>query len=111
LEGCDFWIINHTKPLHTVKVTFIYKWGEEFDVEDEVLAGTFYQKWGNSESSYVLLKNSHSVFVHAMYVRDVKFAMLPKDYRVQGNDLVYELPTDALSGIKERIATVDVEDD
>jgi hypothetical protein len=37
--------------------------------------------------------------------------MLPKDYRVQGNDLVYELPSDALSGIKERIATLNVEND
>jgi hypothetical protein len=94
-----------------VKVPFTYKWGEEFEVGDEALAGTYYQRWGRGESSYVLLKNSETVFMHPKYVRVVKFAMLPKDYRIQGNDLVYELPSDALTRIKERIATVDVEDD
>jgi hypothetical protein len=45
-EGCDFWIINCTRPLHTVKVAFKCKWGEEFEVGDEALAGTYYQRWG-----------------------------------------------------------------
>jgi hypothetical protein len=110
-EGCDYWIINCTKALHSVKVAFQCKWGEEFEVGDEALAGIYYQRWGNADSSYVLLKNSHTVFVHARYVRAVKFAMLPKDYRVQGNDLVYELPAHASAGIKERIAALDFEDD
>jgi hypothetical protein len=79
-------------------------------VGDEALAGIYYQRWENAESSYMLLKSSHTVFVHARYVRAVKFAMLPKDYRVQGNDLVYELPAHASARIKERIVAVDVED-
>jgi hypothetical protein len=45
-EGCDFWIINCTRPLHTVKVAFKCKLGEEFEVGDEALAGTYYQRWG-----------------------------------------------------------------
>jgi hypothetical protein len=94
-----------------VKVAFQCKWGEEFEVGDEALVGIYYQRWGNADSSYVLLKNSHTVFVHARYVRAIKFAMLPKDYRVQGNDLVYELLARALAGIKERIAALDFEDD
>jgi hypothetical protein len=94
-----------------VKVPFTCKWGEEFEVGDEALAGTYYQRWGRGESSYVLLKNSQTVFMHAKYVRAIKFVMMPKDYRVQGNDFVYELPSNALIGIKERIATVDVEND
>ena len=81
-EGCDFWIIHCTKTLHTVKVPFTDKWSEEFEVEDEALASTYYQRWGWGESSYVLLKNSHIVFIHAKYVRTIKFALLPKDYRV-----------------------------
>jgi hypothetical protein len=94
-----------------VKVPFTCKWGEEFEVGGTRLWLAPTIRDGGGESSYVLLKNSQTVFMHARYVRAVKFVMMPKDYRVQGNDLVYELSSDALIGIKERIATVDVEDD
>ena len=107
-KGCDYWIINCTKTFHVVKVAFYCKWREEFEVGDKALAGIFYQRWRNAESSYVLLKNLLIVFVHARYVCAVKFAMLPKDYCMQGNNLVYELPAHASAGIKEKIATLDL---
>lgn len=49
--------------------------------------------------------------MHAHLVRAVKFDMLPKDYRVQGNDLVYDLPACAWNGIKEVIACLHFDDD
>ena len=93
-----------------MKVAFKCKWGEEVEVGDKALAGTLYQRWGQAETSYVLLKNSYTMFMHAKYICIVKFVILPKDYRVQGHDLVYELPLDVLSGIKERIAILNVDD-
>ena len=110
-EGADFWVINCTKTMHAVKYAFTCKWGTSFEVGDEIVAGFYYQRWGTSETSYVLLKNSHPVHMHAHLVRAVKFDMLPKDYRVQGNDLVYDLPACAWNGIKEVIACLHFDDD
>jgi hypothetical protein len=44
-----------------VKKAFKCEWGIEFEEGDDVVAGKHYQKWGNSYSSYVLLKDSHIV--------------------------------------------------
>lgn len=110
-EGADFWLINCTKTMHVVKCAFTCMWGTSFEVGDEIVVGMYYQRWGTSETSYVLLKNSHPVHMHAHLVRAVKFPMLPKDYRAQGNDMVYDLPASAWSGIKEVIACLHFDDD
>ncbi len=78
-ENADFWIICCTKHLHKVKKAFKCEC-IEFEKGDDVAAGKYYQKWGNSYSSYVLLKDSHIVYMHAHLVRAVKFLMPPKDH-------------------------------
>ena len=110
-EGEDFWIIICTKVLHTVKAPFIDEWDTSFNERDEVVAGKYYQKWGTAENLYVLLRNSHTVYMHAYFVRAVKFVMPPKDRRVQGNDMVYELLADARAGIISLIATLEADEE
>ncbi len=65
IEGQDSWLIFCTKSLHTIKKPFKCKWGIKFEEGDEVVAGKYYQKWGDSDSSYVLLKDSHVVYMYA----------------------------------------------
>ena len=110
-EGEDFWIIICTKVLHTVKAPFTDKWGTSFTEGDEVVAGKYFQKWGLADDSYVLLRNSHSVYMHACFVRAVKFVMPPKDHRVQGNDMVYTLPAEARAGIMSVIASLEADEE
>lgn len=107
-EGVDFWVVICTKPLHTLKEAFTDKWGTSFDEGDEVVAGKYYQKY---HENYVLLKNSHTVYMHAHLVRCVKFLMLPKNHRVSGNDCTYELPESELEKIVDTIATLELDVD
>lgn len=58
-EGQDFWLICYTKSLHTIKKAFKCKCGIKFEEGDEVVARKYYQKWGDFDSSYILLKYSH----------------------------------------------------
>ncbi len=110
LEGVVFYLILCTKALHKVKESFIDNWRTSFDVDDDVVAGFYYQKWGNSDSSYVLSKYSHVVYAYSHLVRAVKFLMPPRNHRINGNDVVYELPEDILQGINEVIASLEVDD-
>jgi hypothetical protein len=64
-------------------------------------------KGGAIESSYGLLKDSHVVYMHVHLVRVVKFLMPSKDHKVNGNDSVYELTQDTLSGIKSMITSLE----
>ncbi len=73
------------------------------------MSNLYYQKWGHSESSYVLLKYSHVVYLHVHLVQVLKFLMPPKDSKVSGNDGVYELTRDILLSIRSMI--VFLEDD
>jgi hypothetical protein len=79
--------------------------GYKFVVGEQVIIGKYYQKWGTSYSTYVLLKDSHVVFLYSHLVQERRFLMIPKDYCVQGNDLVYEFPNDATIGLKSTLAT------
>ncbi len=76
-----------------------YKWGMKYDVGDEVVVRKYYKKWGNSNSSYVLLKESNVVYLYPHLVKAMKFLMAPKDYCVFGNDSLFELPYEATIGI------------
>jgi hypothetical protein len=106
LEGMNFWIILCIRPLRQVKKAFKNKWGTSFEVGDEMVVGLYYQKWGTSDYTYVLLKDSHLVFMHSYLVHAIKFLMPPKDYRVSGNDQVYELNEYTMSRIKFVLASL-----
>jgi hypothetical protein len=100
LEGVDFWVVCCTKPMHTIKKEFPNKWGTSFAIGDDVVAGLYYQRWGNGDISFVLLKDSHVVCV-------AKFLMPHKDHIISGNDSVYEMSKDTLSGINYVITTLE----
>ncbi len=94
-EGQDFWFIFCTKSLHIVKKVLKFKWVIEFEERDEVVVKKYYRKWGDSKSSYVLLKDSHVVYMYVHLMRAIKFLMRPKNHWVFGNDIIFELPPDA----------------
>ncbi len=54
-ESQKFWIIKCSKPLHKVKENFIDAWGSSYEVGNNIVVGTYYQKWGTYESSYVIM--------------------------------------------------------
>jgi hypothetical protein len=76
----------------------------------DVVTSFYYHKWGNNDSSYVLLKDSHVVYVYLHLGRVVKFFMPPRNHWVSDNDVVYGLPKDILQGINEVIASLEVDD-
>jgi hypothetical protein len=59
LKCFDFWVFCCTKPMHTIRKEFTNKWGTSFVIGDVVVAGLYYQSWGSSDESFVLLKHSH----------------------------------------------------
>jgi hypothetical protein len=103
-EDVDFYIVLCTKALFTATKSFKCKWGETFNVGDKVVAGKYYQKWGRSESNYVLLRKGETIHLLASCVRAIKFPMFPAQHRVSGNDPVYTLPSHAADGINQAIA-------
>ncbi len=107
LEGVDFQVFFCTKPMHIMKKSFIDKWGTYFVASDDVVAGLYYQRWGIGERNYVLLKDSHVVYMLSNMVCVVKFLMPPKEHRVSGNDVVYEMNKDTLNGIQFVIVVLD----
>jgi hypothetical protein len=92
--------------LHQIKKAFKDKWGTSFEVGDEMIVGLYYQKWGTSYYIYVLLKGFHLVFMLSYLMHDLKFLMPLKNYRVNGNDQVYELNEDTMSGIRFVLASL-----
>ncbi len=45
--------------------------------------------------------------MYSHMVRATKFLMIPKDYHVQGNDFVYELPKYATTNLRSTLATLE----
>lgn len=70
VEGVDFYLICCSKPLHTIKEDFFCKRGINFVVGEQVVVGKCHKKWGTSYSTYVLLKNSHVVFLYSHLVHE-----------------------------------------
>ncbi len=109
-EGVTFWVILCTKPLHKVKASFIDNWGSSYEVSDDVVGGLYYHKWGNNDKTYVLLTDSHKIYVYFHLVRVVKFLMPPRNHQVIGNDVICELPEEILQSINDVITSLNVED-
>ncbi len=64
------------------------------------------KKWGNSNSTYVLLKDFHVVYLGSHWVRAMNFLMPAKSHCVFCNDSLYELPSDAVTRIRFVITTL-----
>jgi hypothetical protein len=78
----DFYILMCIKTAFIFKQTFKCPWGHEFNVGDMVVARKYYQRWGNSNSFYVLLQKSQPAHIHVCHVRAIKFPMFPTDHRI-----------------------------
>jgi hypothetical protein len=107
LEGVDLWVFCCTKPMHIIRKEFTYKWGTSFAIGDDDVARLYYQRWGSNDRSFVLLKDYHVVYMLCNVVCVAKFLMPHKDHIVNGNDGVYEMNEDTLSGINSVIATLE----
>jgi hypothetical protein len=68
-EDVDLWLVCCIKPFHQDRKSFEDKWGTLISIGDAVVVSLYYQRWGHSESSYVLLKDSHVVYMHAHLVQ------------------------------------------
>jgi hypothetical protein len=93
--------------MHTIRNEFTNKWGTSFVIGDDVVAGLYYQRWDSSDRSFVLLKDYHGVYMLCNVVCVEKFMMPHKDHIVSGNDSVYEMSEDTLSGVNFVIATLE----
>jgi len=87
-EDVDFNSLLCTKIVFSFQKPIKYPWGQEFSVDETAMAGKYYQNWGSSKSSYVLLRRSLT------------------DHKMQGNDLVYMLFEHVEDGIRQHIATL-----
>jgi hypothetical protein len=87
-EGQEVWIVCCTKPLHKLNGPLNCKWGMNYNERDEVVVGKYYKKWGNSYSTYVLLKDSHLVYLYSHLVKPMKFLIPPKNHRAFGNEFI-----------------------
>ncbi len=85
--------------MHTIRKEFTDKWGTSFAIGDDVVAGLYYQRWGSNDRSFVLFKESHVVYMLCNVVCVAKFLLPPRDHIVSGNDGVYEMSENTLSGI------------
>lgn len=99
-EGVEFYILQCQKERQLVRENFKCVWGGEFERGQYVLAGTYYQKWGNSEKSFVYLRNSQLAYIDADLVLACKFNMLPALHRVKGDDPVYQLTNESIQVIR-----------
>ncbi len=59
---------------------------------------------------YVLLKDSHLVYVYSHLVKVIKFLMPLKIHKVTRKDYVYDLLGDILQGINEVITSLEVDE-
>jgi hypothetical protein len=97
LEISDNFVVNVEEwnqddvDIYVVKEDYIHAWSTNFRVGDVVVVGTYYQKWGRSEISYVFLHNFPTMSLRVSHVRSIKFPMLPSILRVFSNDVVHML--------------------
>lgn len=102
-EGVEFYVLQCQRPKFVVREAFDCVWGSSFHAGDSVVAGTYYQRWGRSNRSYVYLSESRLAYVSADLVKACKFLMRPANYRVKGDDPIYKMSEDTLALITSSI--------
>jgi hypothetical protein len=81
-EGVDFYVLLCTQTNFIVEQAFKCPWGQEFSIGDIIMVQKYYQSWGQSRCSYVLLTRSQTTYIHACNVKAIKFLMLLVDHMV-----------------------------
>jgi hypothetical protein len=64
----DFHLLVCTKKIFTCTEAFRCKWGESFEVGDQVIQGRYYQKYGTAAGTYVYLRKSHVAHHNVHYI-------------------------------------------
>ena len=99
-EGVDFYILQCQRKKQIVREKFTCVWGGQFEVGEYVIAGTYYQKWGKSQNSYVYLRDSRVAYLNATLVIACRFQMVPAAHRVKGDEPVYQLQSETIDVIR-----------
>jgi hypothetical protein len=108
-EGVEFYILQCQRPRFFVKEAFECVWEGSFEVGNCVVAGTYYQRWGRSDRTYVYLNEFRVAYINADAVIACKFLMQPASYRVKGQESIYKIYEDTLALIKLAVHRVDEE--
>ena len=108
-EGVEFYILQCQRSRFVVKEAFECVWGGSFEVGNCVVAGTYYQRWGRTDKTYVYLNESRVAHVNADAVIASKFLMRPASYRVKGQESLYKISEDTLALIKSAVQVVNDE--
>jgi hypothetical protein len=108
-EGVEFYILQCQRPKFFVKEPFECVWGGRFEVENYVVATTYYQRWGRTDKTYVYLNESRVSYVNTNLVIACKFLMQPASYKVKGQESIYKTSEDTLALIKSAVHRLDEE--
>jgi hypothetical protein len=65
VEEAEFYILQCQIPKFKVTESFRCMLGCEFVAGDLAVGGTYYQKWGSNNKSYVYLSESNAAYIHA----------------------------------------------
>lgn len=111
-ENVDFYVVFCTQPIHVVKEDFIDAWNTNSRASDTIVAGTYYQKWGRGEISYMCFyKILQQCFYMFPMLNPSKFSMLPSNHRTYGNEVICMLLDYSLCGIVQALVTLGVDND
>lgn len=88
-EGVPYYVLHCQRPQFVVREAFACVWGNQFEVGDHAVEGTYYQKWG--PQNYVYLSTSRPAYIHSHLVIARGFPMMPQNHRVQGRDPTYKI--------------------
>lgn len=102
-EEVEFHVLACQTRKFRVTESFKCVWGCEFEVGDLAVGGTYYQKWGSSNKSYVYLSESNVAYIPPHLVCASKFSMPPANHRVKGGHQVYYLEDETLELIRAAI--------
>jgi hypothetical protein len=84
-EGVDFYILLCQKSLHEVREDSIEdSWGQKVYCGKYILVGTYYQRRGRSNNSYVLCDTNRPAFIYSHLVIIAKFNMEVSAHRQRG---------------------------
>jgi hypothetical protein len=106
VEGMDFYVICCSKILHTVNEDFEFEWGIEFVVGEQIIISKYDQKWGNSNGTYVLLKNSH--VATPLWAKCEGEAHTPKSGKLESSGIPKNLELDCRGQISSHLSVLGV---
>jgi hypothetical protein len=107
-KGVKFYILLCTKTSFIIEEPFTCPWSQRFHASNTTMVGKYYQNEGWTRFAYVLLVQSQTTYIHVCHVQAIKFRMLPLDYTVQGNELIYKLFAHAKNSIRHAIASIEL---